>query len=95
MKQGIRISNNAFRGKRNTRKYTIPVVQRLRKVFWLLYNFSEEMWKNQAAVSESHELSQNSYFTWRISGIPHLHVSWQYVGVPNAKCPAVMWSHLK
>lgn len=34
------------------------------------------------------------YFTWRISGIPHLNVIWQYVGVPDAKCPVVMWSHL-
>lgn len=47
------------------------------------------------ASSESQELSQILvYFTWRISGIPHLNVSWQYVGVPDAKCPAVMWSHL-
>lgn len=44
--------------------------------------------------SESQELQPDVYFTWRISGIPHLNVSWQYVGVPDTKCHAVMWSHL-
>lgn len=37
---------------------------------------------------------QDFYFSWRISYIPHLNVRWQRVGVPDAKCPAVMWSHL-
>lgn len=33
-------------------------------------------------------------FSWRVCGIPQLSVSWQYVGAPDTKCPAVIWSHL-